>query len=127
MPQTSDPTPEYLRVKINHQKNELNNMTLRLRAIEAESKLNLLEAHDHIVELEKKVATLEGENDTLEDQIAQILVDERTCPSAGGCKSCPQPAWCGLNRVKHGITTVDQEMNWLATHEIGVVSETDGN
>jgi hypothetical protein len=123
MPQTSDPTYDYLKTKIDHQRRRIDELILQKRAIEVESKLNLLEAHDHITELEKKVATLEGENDGLEDQVAELLHNERACPSPGGCRACPQPAWCALNRVKQGMATVDQEMAWLGTHELGVVSE----
>jgi hypothetical protein len=35
---------------------------------------------------------------------------EPTCPCPGGCRSCPDSRWCALQRMKIGITTLDQEL-----------------
>lgn len=35
---------------------------------------------------------------------------EPICPSAGGCRSCPDSRWCTLQRMKVGITTIENEL-----------------
>lgn len=35
---------------------------------------------------------------------------EPTCPSPGGCRSCPDSRRCGMMRVDFGVTSLEEEL-----------------
>lgn len=93
----------------------------------------LAEAHDELRRKETTIRGLEtartnqmrsnreliGKLEIAEAKIRRLQIPdepERTCPNVGGCKSCPNPLWCTLCRVRTGITNLIDEQNWLRDH-----------
>lgn len=82
----------------------------------------LIKAQDQLMEvmarqehLQNTVRLKESVINSLRKQVHELEnpEPERTCPSPGGCASCPNTTWCTVLRLNSALTTIEEEVKFL--------------